>query len=104
MILGISPDAPEKLAKFREKHDLGFILLSDPDHATAEAYGVPEVMERHRHRFEVNNDYRESLEEAGLIESFGRRLRSSGVLSSRTGGWNRPIRKTMRHQSHQPGQ
>ena len=40
MILGISPDAPAKLAKFRDKHDLGFTLLSDPDHATAEAYGV----------------------------------------------------------------
>ena len=33
-------DAPAKLAKFRDKHDLGFTLLSDPDHATAEAYGV----------------------------------------------------------------
>ena len=40
VILGISPDAPAKLAKFRDKHDLGFTLLSDPDHATAEAYGV----------------------------------------------------------------
>ena len=40
VILGISPDAPAKLAKFRDKHDLGFTLLSDPDHATAEAYGA----------------------------------------------------------------
>ena len=40
VILGISPDAPAKLVKFRDKHDLGFTLLSDPDHATAEAYGV----------------------------------------------------------------
>jgi CTP synthase len=36
---------------------------------TAGAYGVDQVMERHRHRFEVNNDYRESLEESGLIMS-----------------------------------
>ena len=40
VILGISPDAPDKLAKFRDKHDLGFTLLSDADHAVAEAYGV----------------------------------------------------------------
>ncbi len=40
IIIGISPDAPEKLAKFDEKYDLGFTLLSDPDHAVAEAYGV----------------------------------------------------------------
>ena len=31
-----------------------------------QAYGVPEVQERHRHRFELNNRYRESLEEQGL--------------------------------------
>ncbi|MSQ40385.1 MAG: CTP synthase [Dehalococcoidia bacterium] len=31
-----------------------------------QAYGVPEVKERHRHRFEFNNRYRESVEEHGL--------------------------------------
>jgi len=40
VIIGISPDQPEKLAKFDEKYGLGFTLLSDPDHATAEKYGV----------------------------------------------------------------
>ena len=39
-IVGISPDAPEKLKKFDEKYSLGFTLLSDVDHAVAEAYGV----------------------------------------------------------------
>ena len=33
------------------------------------AYGVPEVNERHRHRFEFNNTYREPLYEAGLLAS-----------------------------------
>lgn len=40
VIVGISPDAPERLGKFDDKYGLGFTLLSDPDHATAEAYGV----------------------------------------------------------------
>ncbi len=35
----------------------------------AKAYGVPEVNERHRHRFEFNNAYREPLYEAGLLAS-----------------------------------
>jgi len=39
-ILGISPDPPEKQANFDQKYDLGFPLLSDPDHAVADAYGV----------------------------------------------------------------
>ena len=40
VIIGISPDKPEKLAKFDTKYSLGFTLLSDPDHAVADAYGV----------------------------------------------------------------
>ncbi|WP_269780509.1 CTP synthase [Rothia kristinae] len=35
----------------------------------AGAYGATEVKERHRHRYEVNNAYREQLEEAGLVIS-----------------------------------
>ncbi len=40
VVIGISPDEPDKLVKFREKYDLPFILLSDPDHEVAEAYGA----------------------------------------------------------------
>ena len=35
----------------------------------AEAYGTTAVTERHRHRYEINNAYREQLEEAGLVFS-----------------------------------
>lgn len=40
VVVGISPDVPAKLAKFDAKHGLGFALLSDADHAVAEAYGA----------------------------------------------------------------
>jgi len=40
VIVGISPDKPEKLAKFDTKYGLGFTLASDPDHAVAGAYGA----------------------------------------------------------------
>ncbi len=39
-VVGISPDSPEKQKKFDSKHGLGFPLLSDTDHAVADAYGV----------------------------------------------------------------
>jgi peroxiredoxin Q/BCP len=39
-VLGISPDQPSKLAKFRDKEGLSFPLLSDPDHTVLEAYGA----------------------------------------------------------------
>ena len=39
-VLGVSPDGESSHVKFKQKHGLPFTLLSDPDHATAEAYGV----------------------------------------------------------------
>ena len=39
-VVGISPDSPDVQKRFDEKHDLGFKLLSDPDHKVADAYGV----------------------------------------------------------------
>jgi len=39
-ILGVSPDLPAKQASFDEKYELGFPLLSDPEHKVAEKYGV----------------------------------------------------------------
>jgi len=39
-VLGISPDKPEKLAKFRDRDSLTFPLLSDPDRVTLQAYGA----------------------------------------------------------------
>jgi thioredoxin-dependent peroxiredoxin len=40
VILGISPDKPAALARFRDKYTLNFDLLSDLDHSVAEAYAV----------------------------------------------------------------
>ncbi len=37
-----------------------------PDTKTSEAYNEPDIKERHRHRFEFNNDYREELTKMGL--------------------------------------
>jgi peroxiredoxin Q/BCP len=39
-VLGISPDKPEKLAKFRERDAVNFPLLSDASKSTLEAYGA----------------------------------------------------------------
>jgi peroxiredoxin Q/BCP len=39
-VLGISPDAPSKLKKFKDKEGLNFELLSDPDNAVQQSYGA----------------------------------------------------------------
>jgi peroxiredoxin Q/BCP len=40
VILGVSPDSPEKHTKFKAKYDLPFTLLADQDHQVCDLYGV----------------------------------------------------------------
>lgn len=40
LVFGISPDSVRKLAQWQAKENFGYPLLSDPDHAVAEAYGA----------------------------------------------------------------
>ena len=40
VVLGVSPDSEAKHAKFKDKYDLPFTLLADPEHEVAERYGV----------------------------------------------------------------
>ena len=40
VVLGVSPDTVDSHERFRDKFELNFPLLSDPDHAIAEAYGA----------------------------------------------------------------
>ena len=39
-VVGVSPDGADSHRKFKDKYELPFPLLADPDHAVAEAYGV----------------------------------------------------------------
>ncbi len=40
VVLGVSKDSPRSHVRFKEKYSLPFTLLSDEDHAVADAYGV----------------------------------------------------------------
>ncbi len=39
-VVGVSPDSTNSHRKFKEKYNLNFTLLSDPDHSVASAYGA----------------------------------------------------------------
>lgn len=64
VVLGISPDAPTRLQKFIDKHELNFDLLADEEHKIAEQYGVwamkkfmgKEFMGVHRLTFIIGED------------------------------------------------
>jgi len=66
----------EQLAYVEGAGDLGgtmrlglYAARLTPGSVVAGAYAATEVTERHRHRYEVNNAYRERLESAGLVTS-----------------------------------
>lgn len=76
----IDPRTPDPvidiMADQRDIADLGgtmrlglYLCKLVPGTKAAAAYGTPDVQERHRHRFEFNNAYRERLEAAGLVIS-----------------------------------
>ncbi|MFH0928598.1 MAG: CTP synthase [bacterium] len=47
----------------------GYRCLLKYDSKARDAYGKSEIVERHRHRYELNNDFRDALEKAGLMVS-----------------------------------
>ncbi|GEL93353.1 CTP synthase [Cellulomonas composti] len=66
----------EQLAIVGGEGDLGgtmrlgsYEAVLAPGSLAAEVYGAERITERHRHRYEVNNSYRDKLEEAGLVIS-----------------------------------
>ena len=65
-IVGVSPDKPAKQAKFDTKHGLGYPLLSDEDHAVAQAYDV------WREKSMYGKKYMGILRSAFLIDEEGR--------------------------------
>lgn len=71
-VIDIMPDQKKKL----EERDYGgsmrlgsFPAVLKDDSVALRAYGVKNIKERHRHRYEVNPDYVERLEQAGLVFS-----------------------------------
>jgi len=63
-------DSQQKITTMGGTMRLGaYTALLKPDSLAAEIYGTQTISERHRHRFEVNNEYRDLLESKGLMIS-----------------------------------
>ncbi|MDO8668774.1 MAG: CTP synthase [Candidatus Buchananbacteria bacterium] len=71
-IIHIMPEQAEKLAKKQYGNTMrlgNYPCVLKPGSLAAKLYDKLEVNERHRHRYEFNNDYRDMMEEAGFIVS-----------------------------------
>ncbi len=68
-VIDLMPDQEDVSAKGGTMRLGAYPCVLATDSLAYEAYGRELVQERHRHRFEVNNDYRDELEAKGLIVS-----------------------------------
>ena len=80
-VIGISPDKPAKLAKFRERDAVNFPLLSDPSRATLEAYGA--YGEKMMYGKKVTGVIRSTfvVDEQGRVEKAQYNVRATGHVA-----------------------
>lgn len=80
-VVGISPDKPEKLAKFRDAEKLTFPLLSDPSRSTLQAYGA--FGEKTMYGKTVTGVIRSTfvVDEAGKIETAQYNVKATGHVA-----------------------
>jgi thioredoxin-dependent peroxiredoxin len=75
VVLGISPDPVDSIAKFDDKHGLGFPLLADEDHAVAEAYGVWVEKSMYGRKYMGNERTTFVIGPDGLVEKVFRKVK-----------------------------
>jgi len=77
-VLGVSPDPISSHRKFRDKYGLNFPLLSDEDHAVAEAYGVWKEKSMYGRKFWGIERSTFIIDEEGVVVDFWRKVRPKG--------------------------
>ena len=79
--MGISPDKPEKQAKFRDEEHVTFPLLCDPDRTVLEAYGA--YGEKQRYGKTVIGVIRSTfvIDESGTIEQAQYNVKATGHVA-----------------------
>ena len=68
-VIHYMPDQSDEIDKGGTLRLGKYPCILKPDTAIAACYGAREISERHRHRYEFNNEYRASLQDAGLCLS-----------------------------------
>ncbi|HEX2155317.1 MAG TPA: thioredoxin-dependent thiol peroxidase [Acidimicrobiia bacterium] len=80
-VVGISPDAPERNARFREKEGLPFPLLSDEDHSLAEELGAWGTKKNYGKEYEGIIRSTFVLDPEGNVEHEYRNVKATGHVA-----------------------
>lgn len=77
-VIGVSPDSIKSHKSFKEKQELNFILLSDPDHVLAEKYGVWKEKSMYGRKYMGIERSTFVLDKSGNIEKEWRKVKVKG--------------------------
>jgi peroxiredoxin Q/BCP len=80
-VVGISPDGPAKLAKFRERDALTFPLVSDPDNAVLTAYGAYGEKQNYGRTYQGVIRSTFVIDESGKIEHVFYNVKATGHVA-----------------------
>ncbi len=80
-IIGVSPDAVDRLDAFRQEHDLPFPLLSDEDHSMADAYGAWGIKKNYGKEYEGIIRSTIVVDEDGRVEHAWYNVRAAGHVA-----------------------
>ncbi|NPA42906.1 MAG: thioredoxin-dependent thiol peroxidase [Chlorobi bacterium] len=75
-VLGVSPDPPERQKKFKEKYNLPFDLIADPDKKILNAYGVWGKKKMYGREYEGVHRTTFIIDENGRIEHIIRKVKT----------------------------
>ena len=77
-VLGVSPDSINSHKKFKEKHDLNFMLISDPEHKLAEKFEVWKEKSMYGRKYMGIERSTFVLDERGNVEKEWRKVKVKG--------------------------
>lgn len=77
-IVGVSPNEPEELARFRDEYDLPFPLISDPDHSIADAFGAWGMKKNYGREYEGLIRSTIVVDEDGTVEAAWYNVKATG--------------------------
>jgi peroxiredoxin Q/BCP len=80
-VIGVSPDPVDRLARFKDEHELPFPLLSDPDHEMAEAFGAWGIKKNYGREYEGIIRSTFVLDDSGTIEHAWYNVRAKGHVA-----------------------
>ncbi|HSG82538.1 MAG TPA: thioredoxin-dependent thiol peroxidase [Gemmatimonadota bacterium] len=78
VVLGVSPDSVKSHQKFRSKYELPFVLLSDPDHTVADAYGAWGEKKMYGKTYEGVLRTTYVIDEGGIVEEIFGKVKPKG--------------------------